>query len=421
MSFRYEFTNIIDDRYYVHYIKTDEKLTAEEQKEIGKLLASFPHANRKEWPKAFATLNVDSIPKKLVILAANAYDSIGNTVLGVVAEHGAHIDAAQLLIDMGALLDTPDHNLNKLALHWAISNKLSCSDKKSEDAAKMVKWLLDNGARTDITCYQNCTPLDYAKQRDFTAAAELIEQHNKKVIPKKHKEAPLFLDRSMEILARNGDVDAIKELMSKGVEERPILIFHGIHESHFQGIDLLELESFKEKIINNPVDATPKDQFGLFAQNNKDKKKAIITSEQRRAASLFWTQLLTGEGKMNEDFDKELPSSALMQRQYLRKIVFDKLQKKNSSWPSQFREELDSLINQHSHEEDLVLIVDYETQGILSEAVSKCGIPEVGLFPSNVAMSFDNENNLIINGKKYAAKEILDSAASDTLVIKPRL
>ncbi|WP_425339867.1 hypothetical protein [Legionella israelensis] len=42
-------------------------------------------------------------------------------MLGVACEYGYSVNAVQKLINMGANVDMPDHNMNKLALHWAIN------------------------------------------------------------------------------------------------------------------------------------------------------------------------------------------------------------------------------------------------------------------------------------------------------------
>lgn len=169
---RYNFKN----NGYEHYVKTNQKMSEIELKTLGQILASFPHADNRDWPKNLAKFKSDEIPKKLLLLAANAYDCFGNTVLGIAAENGRHVDALQRLIDMGANINMPDDNMNKLPLHWAINNKLSCSDKKSYEAVKVVKCLLDNGARADITCYQNTTPFEYANSRGFKAAVNLLSE-----------------------------------------------------------------------------------------------------------------------------------------------------------------------------------------------------------------------------------------------------
>lgn len=159
---------------YKHYVDTNQIISTDEYGILRSLLASFPHASNGKWIDAFAKLDVKEISKKLIILAANAYDYHGNTVLGVAAETG-QVDPVRRLIEMGAELDTPAHKWNKLALHWAIGNAKSDKNKDSIDAAEVVKCLLDHGADPNLMCYE-ISPYEYAKERGYTAAVTLIEE-----------------------------------------------------------------------------------------------------------------------------------------------------------------------------------------------------------------------------------------------------
>jgi hypothetical protein len=156
-----------------YYINTNQNLSAMELKILGLVLASFPHVNNHDWPKAFAEFKSNGIPKKILLLAANAYDFYGNTMLGVAAENGNHVKAVQRLIDMGADINLPDDNRHAPPLYWAINNKLSYDNRKSLEAAKVVKCLLDNGAKTDLI-YQDKTLLAYAEEKGYEAAAHLL-------------------------------------------------------------------------------------------------------------------------------------------------------------------------------------------------------------------------------------------------------
>jgi ankyrin repeat protein len=160
-----------------HFIITRQELKEDELKLLGPLLESFPHASHDYWTDKFLSLDTKEIPNKLLLLAANAYhEPRGYTVLGAAADKGG-VAAFQKLIDMGANLNALDVD-NKLALHWAISNSKSISDKNSIEAANVVKCLLDNGAKTDITSYQNTTPLQYAESRGYKAAATMIKENH---------------------------------------------------------------------------------------------------------------------------------------------------------------------------------------------------------------------------------------------------
>jgi ankyrin repeat protein len=178
--------------FYQHYIDTDKKLSEDELKLLGQSLSIFPNGARdRNWEKKFSDFKSDKVSKKILLLLANAYDSAGNTMLGVAAEKG-NVPALQRLIDMKANLDKPDNNMNKTPLYWAICNKLSYKDKNSLEAAEVVKCLLENGAKTNICCSpaipgeclpsvsQDQTPLQYAKNRGYKAAESIIEEHLKK-------------------------------------------------------------------------------------------------------------------------------------------------------------------------------------------------------------------------------------------------
>lgn len=114
---------------------------------------------------------------KLVNMAANAFDHNGYTMLGVACDYGKDVGVVQRLIDMGAYLEKPDHNMKKLPLHRAINNQLSSSNPDSLHATAVVQCLLKNGANTRNTCFQNRTPLFYAQSKHFEAAVKLIKEH----------------------------------------------------------------------------------------------------------------------------------------------------------------------------------------------------------------------------------------------------
>lgn len=165
---------------YTFYILTKQELTDEQYTELKEILKNFPHANRShESIETFNKADFSNFDEKLLRLAANAYDHYGNTVLGVVCENGYSVKAAQKLIDLGAELNTPDDNMSKLPLHWAINNKVTVnSDKKNTYAAiAVLECLLKSGADTSIVCYRGSDVLEYAQSRGFTLAAKLLEYY----------------------------------------------------------------------------------------------------------------------------------------------------------------------------------------------------------------------------------------------------
>jgi ankyrin repeat protein len=164
---------------YSHYVDLDRELSSNELNQLSQILRLFPHSCHCLWYETFVDTHFQHVPQELLFIAANPYDGLGNTVLGVAAETGTQLQAAQLLIDMGANVNTLEHRTKRLALHWAICNKKSYFDKESYEAVEMVSLLLKNGADTELRCYQNSTPLEYARTRGYSAAADLIETHNR--------------------------------------------------------------------------------------------------------------------------------------------------------------------------------------------------------------------------------------------------
>lgn len=199
---RYDF---VDDKEYPpqfsHSIQVPQELSKDQLEILHTLLASFPCASSYlvTWPKDFLALNVDTVPKDLLQIAANAYDQHGNTMLGVACEYGKEgaVEAIERLIAMGADLNMTDDGHHKLPLHWAITNKHSCHKPDSVEAAQVVQCLLNHDARTDITSYKDMTPLEYAEADDkgYTAAAKMIEDHMRKEQAKK-----LFIEPSIPIM-----------------------------------------------------------------------------------------------------------------------------------------------------------------------------------------------------------------------------
>ncbi len=175
---KYSFNN---DARTNHYIVTNETLDKKELETLAQLLLSFPHAaNTSTWPEAFRALDLTHTPKKLLKLAANAYDQFGNTVLGVVAEYGNDLSALQKLVSMGADVNEPDHLHNKLPIHWAIDNKASSRNRDSVEAIAGLKFLVANGADLMLPRDRGdgsppISTLQYAIGLKYTAAVSFLK------------------------------------------------------------------------------------------------------------------------------------------------------------------------------------------------------------------------------------------------------
>lgn len=160
------------------YIHINRKLTNTEQETLAEILSSFPHSNTygTRWFEKFLLFDPAQYSLELLFIAANAFDSVGNTMLGIACEYGKDAALVQKLIDMGADLNCPDQNMEKLPLHWAIANKLAYNHQTSYKALDALRCLLNNGARIRVLSYDdNESVLAYAKKRRYSAAVKMIE------------------------------------------------------------------------------------------------------------------------------------------------------------------------------------------------------------------------------------------------------
>ncbi|KTD66944.1 Ankyrin repeats (3 copies) [Legionella steelei] len=167
-------------RYYFNnsknYIDSHEPLSKEQIEQLNEIMSFFPHHSKESWPELLMSFQPEKYSPKLVHMAANAFDHNGYSMLGLACEYGKDVGIVQRLVDLGANPNKPDH-MRKLPLHHAINNQLSRSNRDSLDAVAVVQCLLNNGANTQNTSFQNRTPLSFAQSQHFKAAAKIIKEH----------------------------------------------------------------------------------------------------------------------------------------------------------------------------------------------------------------------------------------------------
>lgn len=174
---RYYF-NLRDSLHTANFIDIEREISIEEYRILNRIFMSFPSVNGEGWPQKFSEENFDQYPQALLAIAANAYDFLGNTMLGLACEWGKNPEILEKLIGFGADINRPEHCGERTPLYWAICNKRSYFNKESRGAVAVVHCLLNHGARTDLSCNaDNETPLQYAQRAGFKAAAQLISNH----------------------------------------------------------------------------------------------------------------------------------------------------------------------------------------------------------------------------------------------------
>ena len=164
------------------YIRSHDAIQPEVLSSLIDILKNFPTASDPhESVPHFEQHDFSDIPTDLLVIAANAYDLYGNTMLGVVCEYGKSVPAVKKMIRIGADLNIPDDNMSKTPIFWAVNNKLSSFNRDNIKALAVAQCLLDHGAQFDQHRYgyYKENVIEYSQSRGFTAAVKLFEKHNK--------------------------------------------------------------------------------------------------------------------------------------------------------------------------------------------------------------------------------------------------
>lgn len=141
-----------------------------------------------------------------------------------------------------------------------------------------------------------------------------------------------------------------------------------------------------------------------------------ITSEQRNAASLFWTQILTDEmssSTLNASKRQEPPVRFIHDMAVRsRNLFLEKITNSDPTWAIRFMNALDDLLI--DADITLYLALDYQPQGLLENAATIANIPK-HLFPKiKLNMTFDNQGNILVSGQTINAKTFLEDAAKNS-------
>lgn len=130
-----------------------------------------------------------------------------------------------------------------------------------------------------------------------------------------------------------------------------------------------------------------------------------LTEEQKRAAAMYWTFIMTGEIQAQGFQSKVVPFMANMEIIH-RKNYIQALTQKNSQWTTEFMENLFELLS--FADTSTTLSLNIQPQGILKQALQMSEIADC-VFPiGTLEMSFDTIGNLRIGSELYTAQQILN-------------
>ena len=129
-----------------------------------------------------------------------------------------------------------------------------------------------------------------------------------------------------------------------------------------------------------------------------------LSDEQRQAAAMYWTHLMTGEIHAQSLQSKVVPFMASMEIIHRKKYI-QELTVKNEHWAVAFMNNLFELLS--DADVSTTLSLNLYPQGLLKQALLMSEIADC-VFPiGNLEMHFDNNGHLIVGEQRYTAREIL--------------
>ena len=133
-----------------------------------------------------------------------------------------------------------------------------------------------------------------------------------------------------------------------------------------------------------------------------------LTSVQIDAASIYWTQILTGKHFPNS-LRESMSDVTPVFHQFLmpnRQETLTNLKMSNPNWQERFTEALTALLQ--TDEAPFCLELDYKPEGLLKQAANNADIPET-LFPlGKLTMYFSEEGDLIVGTERIDAQEFIE-------------
>jgi hypothetical protein len=136
---------------------------------------------------------------------------------------------------------------------------------------------------------------------------------------------------------------------------------------------------------------------------------SYLSDEQIEAAAIKWLAFLK-----SNTYTLDTASQPLKHRVFFagenKKVLLSELDKEHPHWESQFTSAMITFLKQHRKDKFLSLHYDYEAKYLLEEFIASVTFLQGkrGIFPIKTIMTFDAENNIIVNGKAMSAIDIID-------------
>jgi hypothetical protein len=129
-----------------------------------------------------------------------------------------------------------------------------------------------------------------------------------------------------------------------------------------------------------------------------------LSEKQIESAALYWYDLLINPIHISSDVNSG-------KKQIINSVKENEIKKLDIAcpgWDNQFLQVLTKKLKDNRFDGHVIISTDYGAQGLLLEVTEECKIPSRWMFPNKLQMRFDNENNLLVNGERFSAKQFLE-------------
>jgi hypothetical protein len=134
-----------------------------------------------------------------------------------------------------------------------------------------------------------------------------------------------------------------------------------------------------------------------------------LSDEQIEAAAIKWLQLLKSTTYAQESAPAQ-PKHRVYFAGENKKFLLTELEREHPTWERDFIAALTCFLTTHRRDKHLTLHYDYEAEDLLEDFVDSVAFlrGKRGLFPIKTTMTFDDDDNVFINGIAVSAADIID-------------
>jgi hypothetical protein len=138
-------------------------------------------------------------------------------------------------------------------------------------------------------------------------------------------------------------------------------------------------------------------------------KSSALSDDQIQAAAIVWLELLKSR-IYSHDLTSKPPKRRVFFAGENKTFLLNNLNSEHPGWEDQFINAMTSFLKLHRTDSDTELHYDYDAEDLLEKFIESVAFlkGKIGIFPLKTTMTFDDDDNIILNGKVIPTADILD-------------